>query len=258
MVRPGFSEPNGPPVRYDRMGVTAPRVRRPVNDPRQYDDLADQWWQLRGPFAGLHWLAGVRAALIPAPSRPGAPLLDVACGAGLLAPRLPDGWRHVGLDLSRLSLVQARAHGVAPVQGDALRLPFADAAFDCVVAGEALEHFVDLEAACGELARVLAPGGTLVLDTMADTLFARLVLIRIAGHVPGGPPPGFHSPDLLVDARRLRLALAAGGVRLTGIQGLRPSVPGYLSWLLRRRDTVRLVPTRRAGGLYQALGRKAS
>ena len=46
------------------------------------------------------------------------------------------------------------------IRGDATRLPFADAAFDCVVTSEVLEHIHDDRAALSELARVLKPGGT--------------------------------------------------------------------------------------------------
>jgi len=35
------------------------------NDPAQYDDLADQWWDASGGFAALHWLAASRAEHIP-------------------------------------------------------------------------------------------------------------------------------------------------------------------------------------------------
>src|SRR5690348_14608729 len=176
-----------------------PRAAVPVrarNDPDQYDDLTDEWWRPHGKFAALHWLARARATLIPAPPYPGAVLLDVACGAGLLAPYLAGphrierlaGWRHVGVDLSQLSLRQAREHGVTPVRADAFRLPFADASLHCVVAGEILEHLPDLAAGCAELTRVLAPGGVLVIDTLNDTRFSRVVLVRIAEHLPGGAP----------------------------------------------------------------------
>ncbi|MGH9087406.1 MAG: class I SAM-dependent methyltransferase, partial [Acidimicrobiales bacterium] len=49
------------------------------------------------------------------------------------------------------------------VRGDALRLPFADATFDRVIASEVLEHISDDVAAMGELARVLRPGGTMAV-----------------------------------------------------------------------------------------------
>ena len=81
---------------------------------------------------------------------------------------------------------------------------------------------------------MLAPGGVLVLDTIADSLFARVAVVRIAERLPGGPPPGVHDPALLVDPERLRAALAANGVRLVYLGGLRPSVRGYAAWLTRR------------------------
>ena len=49
------------------------------------------------------------------------------------------------------------------VQGDALHLPFADGAFDRVIASEVLEHIPDDVAAMAELARVLRPGGTMAV-----------------------------------------------------------------------------------------------
>ena len=232
---------------------------RARNDPAQYDDLTDEWWPPFGKFAALHWLARARADLLPTAPYPGAPLLDVACGAGLLAPHLGGrlaGWRHVGLDLSELSLRQARAHGVAPIRADALRLPFADASLSCVVAGEVLEHLPDLESASAELARVLAPGGVLVIDTLNDTLFCRIALVRVAEHLPGGAPPGIHDPALLVDPERLRRLLAAHGVRLGSPTGLRPSIRDYLAWLLHRTERVRMLPTGSIAGVYQVLGTK--
>jgi len=233
--------------------------RRARNDPAQYDDLADEWWPPHGRFAALHWLAEARARLIPAPSRPGEPLLDLACGAGLLAPALTGalaGWRHVGVDLSVSALRQAREHGVTAVRADVVRLPFPDGQFSCVVAGEIFEHLEDLDAACAAIARVLAPGGVLVVDTLADTLFCRLGLVRVAERLPGGPPPRLHDPRLLVAPERLAASLRRSGIDLTVVGGLRPAVRDYARWLLRRADSVRMVPTRSTAGVYQAIGRK--
>jgi 2-polyprenyl-6-hydroxyphenyl methylase/3-demethylubiquinone-9 3-methyltransferase len=234
--------------------------RRPRNDPAQYDDLADQWWPPHGRFAALQWLAVARARLIPAPPRPGAPLLDLACGGGLLSEVLTGklaGWRHIGVDLSLSALRQASEHGVAAVQADVASLPFRDGHFSCVVAGEMFEHLEDLDSACAAIARVLAPGGTLVLDTLADTLFSRIGLIRLAERLPGGPPPRLHDPRLLVSPDRLSASLRRSGIEMTVVGGLRPSVLDYARWLMRRADSVRMLPTSSTAGVYQAVATRS-
>ena len=226
---------------------------RPRNDLRQYDDLATEWWEPRGEFAALHWLAKARGALVPPPARPGAELLDMGCGGGLLAPHVPPGYRHVGADLSETALAVAAKHGVDPVRADVADLPFEDASFDVVVAGEVLEHVPDLEAVVAEACRVLKPGGTFVCDTIADPAFARLTLVTIGERVPGGPPLHCHDPALFVAPERLRAACARGGVDLK-LRGLRPAAFQFVQFLLGRRDEVAMVPTRPLNGVIQGRG----
>ncbi|MEU4644230.1 methyltransferase domain-containing protein [Micromonospora sp. NPDC023814] len=205
----------------------------PRNDPRQYDDLAGEWWRPDGAFAMLHWLAEARAALVPPASRPGALLVDLGCGAGLLAPHLAGkGYRHVGVDLTRSALAQAAAHGVIAVNGDATAVPLADGCADVVAAGEILEHVPDWRRAVAEACRLLRPGGLLVLDTLNDTAVSRLLAVRIAERLPT-VPRGIHDPRLFVDARALVAECARHGVRLR-LRGIRPGVPGLLGWLARR------------------------
>ena len=228
---------------------------RPRNDLRQYDDLAGKWWDPRGEFAALHWLAKARGALIPRGPAPGAQLLDAGCGGGLLAPHVPPGYRHVGADLSETALQTAREHGVEAVKADVADLPFEDASFDVVVAGEILEHVPDLGAVVAEAARVLKPGGLFVCDTIADTLFARVTLVWIGERVPGGPPLHCHDPALFVDPERLRALCAGHGIDLR-IRGLRPAALQFLAFLAGRRDEVDMVPTRPVNAVFQGIGRK--
>lgn len=229
---------------------------RPLNDPAQYDDLAAQWWDPRGRFAMLHWIAAARAELVPPAQRDGSLLLDLACGGGLLAPHLAaKGHRHVGLDLSPTALPLAREHGVVPVRGDVLHLPFRDAVADVVVAGEVLEHVSEPLQLVAEACRVLRPGGTLVLDTIAATWLGRFSSITVGERMPGGPPKRLHDPALYVDRRALVAAARRCGVDLR-LSGLRPSAVDYLAWLAGRKQAVRMLRTRSTAGLFQASGRK--
>ncbi len=176
-------------------GRTSAALRLPRNDVRQYEGMADQWWQPYGTFAMLHWIAAARAELLPPAPRPGALLVDLGCGAGLLAPHAARlGYRHVGVDLVPVSLRIAAEHGVRPVRGDVQRLPLADGWPTWSSAGEILEHVPDLAAAVAEACRVLRPGGTLVLDTIANTRLARLVTVTIAERHPGRRPAGHPRP----------------------------------------------------------------
>ena len=231
------------------------------NDPRQYDDLAGEWWRPGGGFELLHWLAAARAALIPPAARPGAVLLDAGCGGGLLAPHAAGkGYRHVGVDLRHSGLEQAAARGVCPVRGDVTALPLATGSVDVVAAGEILEHVTDLPGTVAEVCRVLRPGGLVVLDTVNDNLLSRFVTVTL-GERLGLAPVGLHDPALFVAPRRLVAEFGRHGVRLE-VRGVRPGVPGLLRWLAWRRPPAgggplgRVVPTRSTAVLYQGRGHK--
>ena len=101
---------------------------------------------------------------------PRARLLDVGCGGGQLLTRLserrPD-LELTGVDLSPAQIargrIRARGRGIAFVEGSALALPFDDASFDAVVSVASLKHWPDAAAGLRECARVLRPGGRLVV-----------------------------------------------------------------------------------------------
>ena len=74
----------------------------------------------------------------------------------------------IGLDHSHSGLLEMEARNVAGgglVCGDAMLLPFRDASFDTVVAGEIIEHVGRPEDLIREAGRVLTPGGRLVVTT---------------------------------------------------------------------------------------------
>ena len=226
------------------------------NDLAQYDDLADQWWEVSGGFAALHWLAASRAEHIPPALGPDAVLVDLACGGGLMAPHAARlGYRHVGVDLGAQGLRVAREHGVLTVRGSVLAVPLADGCADVVVAGEILEHVEDDVGVLAECARLLRPGGTLVVDALAATRIGRFLMVTVAERLPGGPPPGIHDPALFVDRARLLAAADALGLDLR-LVGLRPSVRDALAWRLGRRDGVRMKPVRSTAVLFAGYGKR--
>jgi 2-polyprenyl-6-hydroxyphenyl methylase/3-demethylubiquinone-9 3-methyltransferase len=235
------------------MPVPTVRVR---NDPAQYDDLVGAWWEPRGAFAMLHWLAAARAELLPPAAVAGPVLVDLGCGGGLMAPHARRlGYEHVGVDLTASALAAAASHGVRAVRADVRRVPLRDAAADVVCAGEILEHVTDPDAVVAEACRVLRPGGRLVIDTIAATRLAVLLAVEVAERLPGAAPPGIHDPALFVDRDRLVAAAAAGGVALR-LRGVRPVARDLLSWALGGRSGVRMKGTFTTAVLFQAWGEK--
>jgi 2-polyprenyl-6-hydroxyphenyl methylase/3-demethylubiquinone-9 3-methyltransferase len=228
---------------------------RARNDPAQYDDLADQWWQPKGAFAALHWLAAARARLLP-PLATSAVLIDLGCGGGLMAGRV-GGAVHVGLDRNEAALRVAAQHGVRTVQADVMQLPFGTASVDAVVAGEIFEHIGDVERCVREIGRVLRCGGVIVFDTINSTRLAKLFLVTVGEHLPGGPPPRIHDPDLFVAPERLTSLFASQGILVT-LNGLRPSARDYVRFLWDRSRPVDMRTTRSLAGVYQGVGRKTS
>jgi SAM-dependent methyltransferase len=161
---------------------TEPR-RRPFDAYRafiqnHYDGLPGALTSVTGLVTGHEALAG---RLI----RPGAfdvrgckRILDAGCGNGRYSRFL---LRHAdadafitSFDLSphMLRRAQSRLHStrVSHAVADLTRLPYADAPFDAVVCGWVLEHLPDPRPGLRELARVLRPGGKLLLLSTEDTL----------------------------------------------------------------------------------------
>jgi SAM-dependent methyltransferase len=93
----------------------------------------------------------------------GKRVLDLGCRSGALTRHFLEGNSVVGLDVDATALEKAAALGIEPVQANVEEpLPFDDASFDAVVAGELLEHLQFPDALVEEISRVLGPGGVLV------------------------------------------------------------------------------------------------
>lgn len=130
---------------------------------------------------------------------PGKRILDLGCRAGALTRYFSEGNHVVGVDVDRVALEAAARLGIETVLADIERpLPFGDAEFDAVVAGELLEHVRFPDNVVAEAARVLRPGGVLV-GSVPNVYRLRSRLLFLAGRPPDDDPTHLHmfSPSSL-------------------------------------------------------------
>lgn len=159
-------------------------------------------------IAGPTFRAARRDSLAALPREPRGTVLINGVGSGLDFQFLPRGHRYVGLDLTRAMLARsvrrATRHEFFPVLGNSLALPFGEGSFDHAVLHLILAVVPDAGRALAETARVVRPGGSILvfdkflkpnqraplrrlLNPLAERLFSRLdvVLDEVVPRVPG-------------------------------------------------------------------------
>lgn len=194
----------------------------------KFSAMAATWWDPAGKFRPLHRLNPVRLAYIrdraaarfgrePLSLRPlaGLSLLDIGCGGGLLAEPLARlGALVTGIDAAPASIAAALAHAAdSEIEIDyrastAEALAETGATFDVVLAMEIVEHVGDVAGFMAAAARLVAPGGLLILSTLNRTAKSFALAIVGAEYLLRWVPPGTH------DWRRfLRPSEVAGALR---------------------------------------------
>ena len=237
------------PVRAPALTIDRTRPVPPARcsiDNEYYEGMDELWWDPAGPAAILHAINRPRVGfyLEQLGDLGGRLVLDAGCGGGLVARELAAaGAEVVGVDRSLGSLGVARravrGH-FRPAQGRLERLPFADGSFDAVVAADVLEHLPDLPAAVDELARVLAPGGSFVFDTVNRTPWSWFTAVFGLEQVLRMVPRGTHDWRLFIRPAELDRLLRGAGLAPVELTGLAPQIgPGVVArGLLTRRIDV--------------------
>jgi ubiquinone/menaquinone biosynthesis C-methylase UbiE len=156
----------------------------------------------------------------------GKDVFEAGCGTGLLLREAAGVARSaVGLDLSRGMLAPARARGLQVVQGSLTDVPLPSASFDLVYSMKVLAHVQPIERAIAELARLVRPGGHLLLE------FYNPMSLRYLAKRLGGPGriAGDGTNESHVYTRFDRLAQARSylpaGVEMIGVRGVRVVTP---------------------------------
>jgi ArsR family transcriptional regulator len=166
--------PDDPVLEADRRQAARVLAERARVASESFRHKGADWDEMRALDLPARAVEDALLALIPA--EPPGRLLDIGTGTGrvleLLAPRVSQG---LGVDASKAMLALARARLSGPGFGhcavrlaDMYRLPLQDASFDAVVLQMVLHHAEDPSGVVTEAARVLAPGGHLLLIDLAE------------------------------------------------------------------------------------------
>ena len=205
-----------------------------------FSAIADEWWAPGGKFAPLHRLNPIRIGFIKdeaakrfsrdaksARCLEGLRVLDIGCGGGLLSePMARLGAEVVGADASATNIGVASAHAAASGVAVDYRATTAEAlaeageTFDIVLAMEIVEHVADLDLFIAETARMVRPGGLIVLSTINRTPKAFLLAILGAEYVLRWLPRGTHSYEKLVKPKELTAALGKAGLDVSAEAGV--------------------------------------
>jgi len=195
----------------------------------KFDHLARVWWDPHGEMGTLHAINPLRTRFIleqidtPAPR-----ILDVGCGAGILAEALAQaGARVTGIDLSPLALEAARQHAQAGGLEIEYRLIAAEAlaeeqpeSFDAVTCMEMLEHVPDPQKVVAACARAVQPGGRVFFSTVNRTLTSLLAVILVGEYVLHLLPRGTHQYRKLIRPGELKAWSQQAGLRFEQIASL--------------------------------------
>ena len=221
----------------------------------KFSAMAEAWWDPAGKFRPLHRLNPVRLAYIrdraaarfgrePLALRPlaGLSLLDIGCGGGLLAEPLARlGARVTGIDAAAASIAAAHAHAAESELEIDYRVSTAEAlagtgaSFDIVLAMEIIEHVGDVAGFMAAAARLVAPGGLLILSTLNRTAKSFALAIVGAEYLLRWLPPGTHDWRRFLRPSEIAGALRPHGLALTEVIGVAYS-PLTDKWRLAAGD----------------------
>ncbi len=207
----------------------------------RFSRIAEDWWNPRGKFAPLHRFNPVRLGFIrdralarfgrdPAARRPfeGLSLLDIGCGGGLLSePMARLGFEVTGVDASERNIGAAKAHAAsAGLAIDYLCSTVEtltderDRPFDLILNMEVVEHVTDPAGFLRDCARLVAPGGLMIVATLNRTAKAMALGVIGAEHVLRWLPVGTHDWRRFVRPAEMKAWLQDEPVEVEGPFGV--------------------------------------
>lgn len=202
-------------------------------DPQElskFGDLAHRWWDPDGEFKPLHQINPLRLDWIAQyVNLPGAKVVDVGCGGGILSESLARrGAQVLGVDLSVKPLKVARLHALeSGVKG----LEYREVAveqlaaeqpgqYDAVTCMEMLEHVPDPASVVRACAQLAKPGGRVFFSTLNRNAKAWLLAIVGAEYVLKMLPKGTHEYARFLRPNELARFAREAGLEVGAFKGM--------------------------------------
>ena len=219
--------------------ATGPSVD--IQEVERFSRMAADWWNPRGKFAPLHKFNPVRLGFIRDRAlvrfgrdgrarRPfeGLRLLDIGCGGGLLSePMARLGFEVTAVDAAERNIGAAKAHAAE----SSLEIRYLcstietllqedSAPFDVILNMEVIEHVADPAQFLKDGARIVAPGGLMIVATLNRTAKAMALAVIGAEHVLRWLPVGTHDWNKFIKPAELRGWLDGEHVEVEGPFGV--------------------------------------
>ena len=225
----------------------------------RFGKLAARWWDPDGESRPLHDLNPVRAAYVADRlDLRGARVADVGCGGGLLSEALAKaGARVTGIDLGEKVIEIARLHMHESrletpnldidyrVQSSADLAAAEPGSFDAVCCMELIEHVPDPAALVSDLARMVKPGGVVVMSTLNRTPAAFGAAILGAEYIMRMLPRGTHHYAQFLKPSELGRLMRHSGLEVDDVSGLGYNPISRKAWVSRLTAVNYLISARK-------------
>jgi 2-polyprenyl-6-hydroxyphenyl methylase/3-demethylubiquinone-9 3-methyltransferase len=225
----------------------------------RFGKLAARWWDPDGESRPLHDLNPVRAAYVADRlDLRGARVADVGCGGGLLSEALAKaGARVTGIDLGEKVIEIARLHMHESrletpnldidyrVQSSAELAAAEPESFDAVCCMELIEHVPDPAALVSDLARMVKPGGMVVMSTLNRTPAAFGAAILGAEYIMRMLPRGTHHYAQFLKPSELGRLMRHAGLEVDDVSGLGYNPISRKAWVSRLTAVNYLISARK-------------
>jgi 2-polyprenyl-6-hydroxyphenyl methylase/3-demethylubiquinone-9 3-methyltransferase len=204
----------------------------------KFDKLSAKWWDTSGEFKMLHEINPLRLDFIEDKIRQhfilsnhesfkNIDILDVGCGGGLISvPLVKMSANVTAIDASPNNIKAAKAY----TQQHNLNINYQNSTveelllnpqkFDVIVCLEVIEHVANVDEFVANLAKLLKPGGMMILSTISRNIKSYLLAIIAAEYVLGWVPKRTHDHSKFLKPSELSSLLAKLNLRFQELRGL--------------------------------------